>query len=74
MPKLDPAAPMASLCALSGLNMTQAAKARGIALSSQHKAVHGGASVQLDTLLAAADALGFTIEIFAKPKRDLDSG
>ena len=69
MPNLDPAAPMASLRALSRLTMTAAAEARRVAVPTQHKAEHGGARVRLDTLLAAADALGFTLEIFARPKR-----
>ena len=69
MPKLDPTRPMASLRALSRLTMTEAAEARGIALPSQHKAEHGGASVRVDTLLAAADDLGFTLEIVARPKK-----
>ena len=69
MPKLDPTAPMASLRALSRLTMTEAAEARRVAVPTQHKAEHGGARVRLDTLLAAADALGFTLEIFARPKR-----
>ena len=69
MPKLDPTRPMASLRALSRLTMTEAAAARGIALPSQHKAEHGGARVRLETLLAAAEALGFTLEIVARPKK-----
>jgi DNA mismatch repair protein MutH len=69
MPKLDPAAPMASLRALSRLTMTEAAEARRVAVPTQHKAEHGGAGVRLETLLAAADALGFTLEIVARPKK-----
>jgi hypothetical protein len=70
MPKLDPAAPLASLRDLAGLDLTRAAEARGVKPPSEHEAERGGSQIRLSTLLAAADAWGLEIEIVARRKKD----
>lgn len=69
MSTIDLDHPIRSLRDLAGLTQSAAAERRGVAQPSQHQIEAQGSSVLLSTLVAAAERLGFTLELRAVEKR-----